>query len=94
MKKQTCFRLSPEDMNVLDVIKERMGMESRSAALRCAIRWYKRTQLDKGAKTHFVAGPRASRALCGQWCTALTMTAMDVAEVTCQRCKKRLEKLS
>ena len=42
--KQTTMRLADEDLAILDVIQERIGLFSRSDALRFALRHYARTE--------------------------------------------------
>jgi hypothetical protein len=94
-KRQTCFRLSEEDSARLDAIKEHLGVESRSAALRAALRWYKRTQLEKGPRVHYNSRSRpqvGDRIACGRQQGGDTKVTGNVAEVTCQRCKRQLEK--
>jgi len=95
MKRQTCFRLSEDDMARLDAIKEHHGLDSRSSALRFTLRWYKRTQLAKGSRVHFNSRSQpqiGDRVACGRSQSHLTKVTRDVAEVTCQRCKQQLEK--
>ena len=49
--KQIAFRLTPSDVEILDLVKEQMGLDSRSAALRFSIRHY--------ARDHGLVGTRS-----------------------------------
>ena len=94
MKRQTCFRLSAEDIELLDLIKERVGIESRTSVVRYTLRWFKRTELEKGPKVHFTTQPRikSGRVFCGNQRTFITKVTTDPIVVTCQRCKQQLKK--